>query len=314
MAAEANNVTKPTTTFTSHVLKIGIVGFGKFGQFLAKTMNKQGHSLIATSRSDYSDVCQALGVTFFRDPREFCKERPDVILVCTTILAMESTLRSFPLEELNIINTLFVDVLSVKEFPRNLFLEVLPEECEILCTHPMFGPESGKTSWAGLPLVYDKVRISEVGSRAQKCNDFLSIFESEGCKMVEMSCTEHDRYAAETQFLTHTVGRILSLMNLEPTPIDTKSYETLRHLTETMSGHSMDLYNGLFLCNANSMEQMEKLERAFDTVKNDLLGRLHGMISKQLVHRVPGSAPSPPASSTMDANSLKGAEKSKIQT
>lgn len=68
----------------------------------------------------------------------------------------------------------------------------------------------------------------------------------------------------------------------------------------------MDLYNGLFLCNANSMEQIEKLERAFDTVKNDLFGRLHSMISKQLVYRVPGPAPDPPASATTDANPLIG--------
>ena len=29
----------------------------------------------------------------------------------------------------------------------------------------------------------------------------------QGCRMVEMSCEEHDRYAAGSQFLTHTVGR-----------------------------------------------------------------------------------------------------------
>ncbi|KAH9296280.1 hypothetical protein KI387_039868, partial [Taxus chinensis] len=230
------NITSEDSCSRKHKLKIGIVGFGIFGQFLAKTIIKQGHSLIATSRSDYSHICQSMGVAFFRkkdgaselcrDPHDFCKEHPDVILVCTTILAMESTLRSFPLHLLHSSNTLFVDVLSVKELPRNLFLQVLPEQCDILCTHPMFGPESGKAGWGGLPFVYDKIRIT----RAQKCNDFLSVFESEGCKMVEMTCAEHDRYAAGTQFLTHTVGRILSHMRLEPTPIDTKSYETLRHL------------------------------------------------------------------------------------
>jgi arogenate dehydrogenase (NADP+) len=28
--------------------------------------------------------------------------------------------------------------------------------------------------------------------------------------MVEMSCAEHDRYAAGSQFITHTVGRFVS--------------------------------------------------------------------------------------------------------
>lgn len=29
----------------------------------------------------------------------------------------------------------------------------------------------------------------------------------QGCRMVEMSCTEHDKFAARSQFLTHTIGR-----------------------------------------------------------------------------------------------------------
>jgi prephenate dehydrogenase len=45
---------------------------------------------------------------------------------------------------------LFVDVLSVKEFPRKLVLQILLEEFDLLCTHPMFGPESMKDGWKGM--------------------------------------------------------------------------------------------------------------------------------------------------------------------
>ena len=37
-------------------------------------------------------------------------------------------------------------------------------------------------------------------------------FAAEGCRMVEMSCEEHDQLAASTQFITHTVGRMLGAM------------------------------------------------------------------------------------------------------
>ena len=40
--------------------------------------------------------------------------------------------------------------------------------------------------------------------------------------MVDMSCEEHDRQAASTQFITHTVGRVLGAMELQATPIDTR--------------------------------------------------------------------------------------------
>jgi prephenate dehydrogenase len=46
-----------------------------------------------------------------------------VVLLCTSILSTESVLQSLPLQRLKR-NTLFVDVLSVKEFPKNLFLQV----------------------------------------------------------------------------------------------------------------------------------------------------------------------------------------------
>ena len=45
--------------------------------------------------------------------------------------------------------------------------------------------------------------------------------------MIPMTCEEHDRQAASTQFITHTVGRMLGDMNLESTQINTKGYESL---------------------------------------------------------------------------------------
>lgn len=64
-----------------------------------------------------------LSLTFLRDADDFCEEHPEVVLLCTSILSTESVLQSLPLQRLKR-NTLFVDVLSVKEFPKNLFLQV----------------------------------------------------------------------------------------------------------------------------------------------------------------------------------------------
>ena len=57
--------------------------------------------------------------------------------------------------------------------------QVLPPGFGIVCTHPMFGPESGKHGWGTLPFVYDKVHVAEHGDQAAKCDKFLSIFEQE---------------------------------------------------------------------------------------------------------------------------------------
>ncbi|XP_047168396.1 arogenate dehydrogenase 1, chloroplastic-like isoform X1 [Vigna umbellata] len=262
-------------------LKIAIVGFGNFGQFLARTLVRQGHTVLAHSRSDYTDEARKLGVTFFHNPHDLCEEHPEVILLCSSIISTQLVLHTLPLHSLKR-STLFVDVLSVKEFPKNLLLHALPSDFDILCTHPMFGPQSAPRAWTGLPFVFEKVRIGDDNSRIERCEKFLNIFAREGCRMVEMCCADHDMFAAESQFITHTVGRVLEMLMLESTPINTKGYETLINLVENTAGDSFDLYYGLFMFNKNSLEMLERLDFAFEDLRKQLMGRLHGVVREQL--------------------------------
>ncbi|KAL5758410.1 hypothetical protein ACOSP7_021021 [Xanthoceras sorbifolium] len=265
----------------SNSLKIAIIGFGNFGQFLAKTLVRHNHTLLLHSRTDYTHIAHQLNASFYSDIHDLCEHHPDVVLISTSILSTETVLKSIPFQRLKR-STLFVDVLSVKEFPRNLFFKYLPREFDILCTHPMFGPESGKDSWFGLPFVYDKVRLGDDEERVRRVDKFLDIFAKEGCRMVEMTCAEHDRYAAGSQFVTHTMGRVLERFGVESSPINTKGYETLLDLVENTKGDSFELYYGLFMYNKNSLEQLERLDMAFEAIKKELFGRLHQVYRKQL--------------------------------
>ncbi|XP_065865583.1 arogenate dehydrogenase 2, chloroplastic [Euphorbia lathyris] len=276
----------------SQSLKIAIIGFGNFGQFLAKTFCRQGHTVLAYSRTNYSDAATKLGATFYSNPHDLCETHPDVVLLCTSILSTEKVLSFFPFQRLKR-STLFVDVLSVKEFAKTILLKYLPIEFDILCTHPMFGPESGKNSWTGLPLVFDKVRIGNEEDRMIRCEKFLDVFAREGCRMVEMSCVEHDRHAAGSQFVTHTMGRVLEKFGLESSPINTKGYETLLDLVDNTSGDSFELYYGLFMYNKNAMEQLQRLDMAFESIKQELFGKLHQVYRKQLFGNSDGSEERP---------------------
>ena len=100
--------------------------------------------------------------------------------------------------------------------------------------------------------------------------------------MVEMSCAEHDKCAAGSQFVTHTMGRVLEKFGLESSPINTKGYETLLNLVENTAGDSFDLYYGLFMYNKNALEQLQKLDMAFESLKKDLFGHLHNVCRNQL--------------------------------
>ena len=101
------------------------------------------------------------------------------------------------------------------------------------------------------PVCGEGRRVATFGAgRLTVASDGLQVFEGEGCRMVEMSCEEHDRIAASTQFMTHTVGRILGSMALAPTAIDTKGFQSLLSLVDNTTHDSFDLYYGLFMYNA----------------------------------------------------------------
>lgn len=83
--------------------------------------------VLATSRGDYSGPAEAIGAEFFGDIDDFAEEHPDVVILATSILSTAAVLESLPIARFRR-STLFVDVLSVKEFPKQLLLDRLPRQ------------------------------------------------------------------------------------------------------------------------------------------------------------------------------------------
>ncbi|KAH9253552.1 hypothetical protein BASA81_008388 [Batrachochytrium salamandrivorans] len=246
-------------------LKIGLVGFGNFGQFLAKKMRSLGHPVLAWSRASasYAAVAEELDVTLVDNLLQLLREPGlDVVLISTSILSFEHIIQQLPANLLQ--GKLVVDVLSVKTLPKRLFLEHYESTpgIDLLCTHPMFGPESGKFSWKALPFVYEKVRCGN----EERTERFLNLFAQSGCRMMELSCEEHDRRAANSQFVTHFTGRVLKELQLRPTGIDTTGFLSLLNLVENTCKDSDDLFVALFKENPNAMATLDAFKLAVDAV------------------------------------------------
>jgi len=111
-------------TPTEKPLKIGIIGFGKFGQFLAKTFVKK-HQVYAANKNDMSNAAKEIGCEFYNlfDVNSFSKLDLDVILFSVSIISFEEILKSMPKDLLK--NKLIVDVLSVKVNNHNFIAIIL---------------------------------------------------------------------------------------------------------------------------------------------------------------------------------------------
>ncbi|WOK98471.1 hypothetical protein Cni_G07183 [Canna indica] len=102
----------------------------------------------------------------------------------------------------------------------------------------------------------------------------FEIFEREGCRMVEMSCAEHNEMTTETQFLTHTIERVLAKLDLKLTLIHTKGYETLLNLVQNKCSDNYELYNGLIIYNKSTDVAFNCMKESFQC--------LHGIFREQL--------------------------------
>ena len=126
----------------SRPLTIGVVGFGRFGQFIARTFGKYGR-VVVTSRSDYTEIANGMGVTYVSmdHPDQFLAQGLDVIVFAVSILSFKSTVKSFAPHIEKYVRAkslhgdalssscqgpLVVDVLSVKgEFGRRMWMRIV---------------------------------------------------------------------------------------------------------------------------------------------------------------------------------------------
>ena len=108
------------TSSTSRRKRLGIIGFGNFGQFLAKRLLSE-YDVFAQSRSDYSQEAPAMGVAWHASMDSLIAQDLDILIVATSILSFEEVVQHLSdslvassVQSESCADILIVDVLSVK--------------------------------------------------------------------------------------------------------------------------------------------------------------------------------------------------------
>ncbi len=237
---------------------LGLIGFGAFGQFLARHLRP--HFIArAWNRRDRSAEAAKLGVE---------------LVPLAEAAGSEIVVFSVPAQNLEEMLTaaaphlkpgaLALDVCSVKVRPVEQMLRLLPPATEIVATHPLFGPQSGKNGIAGLRSVVCPVR----GERWQAVADFFR--DELKLEVLIKTPEEHDRDMAYVQALTHLVARAIDQLNPPETALTTPAYERFLDLRRLLAEDSYELFLTIQRENPFARETREKFLR--------LLGELHNRL------------------------------------
>ncbi len=210
--------------------EIGIIGFGQFGQFMARHLVRH-FAVTVCDNSDHKKKAEKIGV--------HCGEfenvaNKDIVIFAVPLKAFEDVLkRAKPYLKSD---ALVIDVCSVKMKPIELMLKHLPDSVEIVGTHPLFGPQSGKDGIEGLKIAFCPVRTVQRKEVKSFLADVLKL------AVLEKSPEEHDKEMAHVQALTHFVARALFELHVEDSELATVSYEELMKAASLLAEDSWELF------------------------------------------------------------------------
>lgn len=240
--------------------QLSIIGFGQFGRFIAKIL-KPHFKITATSKSDYSDLAKKMGIKFAS--LQEAVQNADIIILTMPISACKETIKNISpfLKK----KALVIDTCSVKKTPVEAMKKYLPYDTEIIASHPLFGPQSGKNGIKGLKIVIWPVRIKK--ETYKKVKSFLKIIE---LKIMEMSPEEHDKTIALFQALTHFIAKGAVKLNLPVAKFLTPSSLKLLSAINDIKDDSESLFYDMQKFNPYAKKMRENLVKNLAEINKKL--------------------------------------------
>ncbi|MEE2877219.1 MAG: prephenate dehydrogenase/arogenate dehydrogenase family protein [Candidatus Neomarinimicrobiota bacterium] len=227
---------------------VGIIGFGRFGKVLSSILQK-GFSVKAYDGGYVSTIASVKMV----DLDEILRE--EVIFIAVPIRRFEEVITEITPKLGD--NQTVIDVCSVKSHPVEVMTRILPGSVGIIATHPLFGPDSFRSS-DSLKMMMDATR--DVHSLYSFWKEF---FTDQGIQIIEMSPDSHDRLAASTQGVTHFLGRALREFGIRKTSLDTQGFNDLLDLVDQTCNDTWELFTDLQHYNPYTREMVEQLKKAY---------------------------------------------------
>ena len=130
-----------------------------------------------------------------------------------------------------------LDTCSVKVKAVEWMLSHLPETVEVLGTHPLFGPDSGKEGIAGLKIALCPARIKE-----EAYESICRYLEELQLVVIEATPEEHDKQIAKSQAVFHLIAQAMKQLDWGSQAISTPGPETFYRLVKSVQHDTEQLF------------------------------------------------------------------------
>ena len=117
--------------------------------------------------------------------------------------------------------------------------DMLPDAVDIVATHPIFGPQSGKNGIVGLPISLMNIRGDRLSDVQYFCEQTLQL------KTILTTSEKHDQEMAYIQGLTHAIARILKNMSIPQLNQTTQTYDYLIKMVDMIKNDSEELFHAI---------------------------------------------------------------------
>lgn len=231
---------------TSLPSRIGLIGLGAFGAFARAHVARHAEVVAHDPAQPGASLAEAAACP--------------VVILAVPLAALADVARA--IAPMLMPGTLVIDVCSVKSAPLALLDAILPEQVDIVGTHPLFGPQSGKDGIAGLPVAVCPARR---GRRRLLVSRFLAGTLS--LDVVALPAEEHDRQMATVQGLTHLLARIVLEMDVGDTRLATPTFRHLLRMVDTVRHDSEALFRTILDSNPHAAAMRARFRAAADAVE-----------------------------------------------
>ena len=207
---------------------IGLLGYGRFGQLVYRHLPaRRVTGVFDSDRAKLTGLSHAATI-----------ERvltANFVILATPISAIDAVCRRIApsLREGQVI----IDTCSVKQYPVDCMLSRLPSEVQILGSHPLFGPDSGRNGIGGMKIAVCPVRIEPANYDCIR--SFLRGLDLE---VIETTPEEHDRRLARTQAIFHLISQALKELDWRGQQLSTPGPAAFYRLAESVQNDTAELF------------------------------------------------------------------------